>query len=89
MEKENTIKQNQQYSNEANVLPKGNKNEQVKKREVVKPNKPSNTHYGPGRPPKVSMDQKVNSETKIEQKTDKVAIQKRQHAGQQNVGASN
>ncbi|KAM1208756.1 hypothetical protein ACFX2J_014379 [Malus domestica] len=84
VEKENTIKQNQQYSNEANVLPKGNKNEQVKKREVVKPNKPSNTHYGPGRPPKVIMDQKLNSETKIEQKTDKVAIQKRQHAGQQN-----
>lgn len=69
------------------MLPKENKNEQVKKQEVVKPNKLSSTDSGPGRPPKVNMEQKVNNETKIQQKTDKVAIQKRQLTGQQDVSA--
>ncbi|BFG37744.1 hypothetical protein CerSpe_240180 [Prunus speciosa] len=84
VEKQNIVKQKQQPSNETNVLPKENKNEQVKKQEVVKPNKLSNTDSGPGRPPKVNMEQKVNNEMKIQQKTDEVAIQKRQLTGQQN-----
>lgn len=83
VEKQNIVKQKQQPSNEANVLPKESKNEQMKKQEVVKPNKLSSTDSGPGRPPKVNMEQKVNNETKIQQKTDKVAIQKRQLTGQQ------
>lgn len=69
------------------MLAKDNKSHRVKKQEaVLKPNnKPSNTNYGPGRPPKISTEQMVNDETKSKQKSDNVAIQKRPVTGQQDV----
>ncbi|XP_062008975.1 probable mediator of RNA polymerase II transcription subunit 26b [Rosa rugosa] len=87
LEKQNVVKQEQQYvSDQGNVLPKKIKSESVMvKQEVdVKPNRPSNTNSGPRRPPKISMERKgVSSVTNIEQRTDKVSIQKRQLTGQQ------
>ncbi|KAG2683646.1 hypothetical protein I3843_10G042200 [Carya illinoinensis] len=82
---QNNTKRKQQTPNVANVLAKDNKSHQVKKQEVVlKPNKPSTTGYGPGRPPKISTEQMVSDETKSKQKSDKVAIHKRPVTGQQN-----
>ncbi|XP_062166629.1 probable mediator of RNA polymerase II transcription subunit 26b [Alnus glutinosa] len=82
---QNKSKRKQQTPNVANVLAKENKSHQVKKQEVVlKPNKPSsNTDYGPGRPLKPRTEQLVNDETKLHQKSDKVAVQRKPVTGQQ------
>ncbi|XP_059428742.1 probable mediator of RNA polymerase II transcription subunit 26b [Corylus avellana] len=81
---QNKLKQKQQTPNVANVLAKENKSHQVKKQEVVlKPNKPSNPDYGPGRPLKRSTEQFVSNETKSQQKLDKVAVQRKPFTGQQ------
>lgn len=81
---QNKSNRKQQTPNVANVLAKENKSHQVKKQEVVlKPNKPSNTDYGPGRPLKPSREQFVHDETKFQQKSDKVAVQKKPVTGQQ------
>lgn len=83
---QNKSNRKQQTPNVANVLAKENKSHQVKKQEVVlKPNKPSNTDYGPGRPLKPSREQFVHDETKFQQKSDKVAVQKKPVTGQQEV----
>jgi hypothetical protein len=84
---QNKSKRKQQTPNVANVLAKENKSHQVKKQEVVlKPNKPSsNTDYGPGRPLKPRTEQLVNDETKLHQKSDKVAVQRKPVTGQQEV----
>lgn len=75
---QNNTKRKQQISNVANVLAKDNKSNQAKKQEVgLKPNKPSNTGSGPGRPLKPFTEQMVHNETKFQQKSDKVPIQKR------------
>lgn len=80
------MKQKQQTPNEANVLAKDNKNQQLKRHEVImKPSKPSNTNSGPQRPAKQSVEQKVNNESKLQQKTDKVASQRKPLSGQQDV----
>ncbi|XAR48299.1 hypothetical protein NMG60_11031065 [Bertholletia excelsa] len=76
----------------AYVPAKGKKVEEMKKQEPVKekqpaatkPCKPSNTESGPGRPIKVNTDQKVSNATKFQQKSDKVTIQKKPLAVQQN-----
>ncbi|KAL6134912.1 hypothetical protein ACLB2K_067140 [Fragaria x ananassa] len=87
LEKQKFVKQEQQYeSDEGNVLPRKIKSEPVMvKQEVdVKPNRPSNTNSGPGRPPKITMEQKgVSSVMNIEQRTEKSSIQKRPVTGQQ------
>ncbi|KAG6694477.1 hypothetical protein I3843_09G050200 [Carya illinoinensis] len=81
---QNSTKQKLQMPNVGNVLAKDNKSHQAKKQEVfLKPSKPSNTDYGPGRPLKPSAEQMVNNETKYKQKSDKVAIQKRPAGDQQ------
>ncbi|KAL5546720.1 hypothetical protein UlMin_006407 [Ulmus minor] len=83
MENQNIVKRKQHSSNEANVLPKENKVQQVRKQEgVVKPNKPLNTDSGPGRPPKPSSEQKVNNQTKLQQKP--AGIQRRPFSAPQN-----
>lgn len=82
-EKQNVPKWRQQPVHEANVLPKDNK---VKKQEVVsKSNKPLHKDSGPGRPLRLSGEQKVNSESKLQQKTDRVSPQKRQVADPRDV----
>lgn len=86
LEKQNIVKQEQQYvSDQGNVLPKEINNEPKKQEVVVKPNRPSsNTNSGPRRPPKVSMEQKgVNNVSKIDKKTDAVSFRNRQPTGQQ------
>ncbi|KAJ4706694.1 Transcription elongation factor [Melia azedarach] len=77
-ENQNITKRKQQTPNEVNTLPKENKSQQIKRPEAaVKPNKPSNTNSGPGRPLKQNTVQKVNNESKLQHKSDKVSIHKR------------
>ncbi|XP_059668296.1 probable mediator of RNA polymerase II transcription subunit 26b isoform X2 [Cornus florida] len=91
MESQNVPRRKQPLPNESKVPAKDNKGEQVKKQEavmrkqtaIVKPHKHSNTESGPGRPAKPNVVQKVNNETKFQQKSDKVAIQKKPLAAQQ------
>lgn len=89
MENQNITKRKLESPNEVNVLRKENKNQQVKKQEAIrKPNRPINAGSGPGRPPKLSMEQKMNSETKFQQKSEKMTIQKRPSAGLQDVSTN-
>ncbi|KAA8517347.1 hypothetical protein F0562_017647 [Nyssa sinensis] len=91
MENQNVPKRKQQLLNELNVTAKENKGEQMKKQEavvrkqaaVVKPHRPSNTESGPGRPTKLNVEHKVSNETKFQKKSDKVTIQRRPLAAQQ------
>ncbi|KAK3218077.1 hypothetical protein Dsin_012047 [Dipteronia sinensis] len=84
LENQNIPKRKPQTPNDANLLAKDNKNQQMKRQEVVvKPNKPSNTNSGPGRPPKQNMGQKVNNEPKLQQRSEKVTIQKKSFSSQQ------
>lgn len=71
------------------MLPKENKNQQMKKQEAVfKPTRPSNTESGPGRPPKVSNEQKASNDMKFQKKSDKPALQKRPFPVPQDVSSS-
>ncbi|XP_015897974.3 probable mediator of RNA polymerase II transcription subunit 26b [Ziziphus jujuba] len=83
VENQNTTKRNQQSRNEVNILRKENKIQQVKKEAGMKPGKPVNAGSGPGRPPKLSMEQKIKNETKFQQKSDKIAVQRRPAIGAQ------
>lgn len=85
VENQNTTKRNQQSRNEVNILRKENKIQQVKKEAGMKPGKPVNAGSGPGRPPKLSMEQKIKNETKFQQKSDKIAVQRRPAIGAQDV----
>ncbi|XP_022742485.1 probable mediator of RNA polymerase II transcription subunit 26b [Durio zibethinus] len=78
-------KQKQQTSSEANLRTKDDKSQQIKRQEpVAKPNnKPSSTNIGSGRPPKYNMEQKVNNESKLLQKSDKMAVPKKPLSSQQ------
>lgn len=77
-ESQNNMRLKQQTINAANVLIKDNKSHQVRKQElVVRPNMPTNTNSGPGRPLKPSSEQKVNNDAKSRQKSNKASIQKR------------
>ncbi|KAK9290582.1 hypothetical protein L1049_008753 [Liquidambar formosana] len=83
LEHQTVPKRQQQPLDEVNVLSK-DKIHQIKKQEaVVKPNKPPNSESGSVRPPKLSAGQRVNHEMKYQQKSDKVAIQRRPLAGPQ------
>ncbi|KAF8398204.1 hypothetical protein HHK36_017130 [Tetracentron sinense] len=83
MENHNIPKWKQQSLNEANELTKGNKGQEIKKQEVViKRAKTSNTDSGPGRPPKISSEHKINNETKFHQKPNNATLQKRPLATQ-------
>lgn len=78
MENENVEKRKLKSPAEANLLAKEHKNQQQKKQEgVMKTTKPSNTDSGPGRPPRISNEQKVRNEMKSQQKPDRPALQKR------------
>lgn len=78
VENQNIIKRKQQSPNEVNVLREENKIQQVQKQEAgMKPSKPVNAGSGPGRPPKLSMEQKIKNETEFQQKSDKIVIQRR------------
>ncbi|TXG70207.1 hypothetical protein EZV62_005142 [Acer yangbiense] len=84
LENQNIPKRKPQTPNDANLLAKDNKNQQMKRQEaVVKPNKPTNTSSGPGRPPKQNMGQKVSNEPKLQQRSEKVTIQKKSFSSQQ------
>ncbi|XP_028069107.1 probable mediator of RNA polymerase II transcription subunit 26b [Camellia sinensis] len=84
LENHNIPKRKQQVPHESYVTPKDRKGEQMKKQTaVVKPHKPSNTESGSGRPTKVTVERKVNNETKFQQKSDKVSIQKKPLSAQQ------
>ncbi|CBI32806.3 unnamed protein product, partial [Vitis vinifera] len=72
LENQNISKRKQQLPDEANV----------------RPNRPSNTDSGPGRPPKPGVGQKVNNETKFLQKSDKPAIHRKPVVGQQDKSKS-
>ncbi|KAJ0041910.1 hypothetical protein Pint_18496 [Pistacia integerrima] len=83
-EQQSIVKRKQQTTDEVNLRAKDNKSQQVKRQEsLAKPNKPPNTNSGPGRPPKQSMGQRINNESKLQQKTDKAAIHKRPQNSQQ------
>ncbi|KAH9675289.1 putative mediator of RNA polymerase II transcription subunit 26b [Citrus sinensis] len=89
VENQNIAKRKQQTPNEPNVLAKDNNSLQMKRQEaVVRPNKPSNkpssTNSGPGRPLKQNMGQKVDNESKLQQKSDKAAINKKPLNSQHN-----
>lgn len=89
-ENRNITKLKQQASNEVDLVVKENKNQQVNKQEaVVKPSKPSNAIYGPGRPPRQNNEQKVKHEARIQQKFDNSSIQRRPPCGLQNVSKWN
>lgn len=82
-EKQNVPKWRQQPVQEANVLPKDKK---INKQEVVsKSNKPLLKDSVPGRPLRLSGEQKVNSESKLQQKADRVSTQKKQVADPRDV----
>ncbi|KAF5737624.1 hypothetical protein HS088_TW13G00511 [Tripterygium wilfordii] len=81
---QNIMKRKQQTPNEGNGLTKENKSHLIKRQEaVVKANKPSNVASGPGRPQKVSTEQKAVSESKLMQRSDKVTIQKKPPSAKQ------
>ncbi|XP_031287812.1 probable mediator of RNA polymerase II transcription subunit 26b [Pistacia vera] len=84
VEQQSIVKRKQQTTDEVNLRARDNKSQQVKRQEsLAKPNKPPNTNSGPGRPPKQSMGQRINNESKLQQKTDKAAIHKRPQNSQQ------
>ncbi|KAL7194685.1 hypothetical protein ACSBR1_035007 [Camellia fascicularis] len=84
LENQNVPKRKQQVPHESYVTAKDRKGEEMKKQTaVVKPHKPSNTESGSGRPTKVTLERKVNNETKFQQKSDKVTIQKKPLSAQQ------
>ncbi|GAB4851779.1 hypothetical protein Ancab_031179 [Ancistrocladus abbreviatus] len=71
-------KRKEQPHKEGNVLHKDNKGQPMRKQEAVpKPMKASNTESGPGRPVKTNGMQKVGSEAKFIQKSDKATMLKR------------
>ncbi|KAF8395738.1 hypothetical protein HHK36_019689 [Tetracentron sinense] len=76
-------KQQQQLPHKANEVIKDKKDQQEKQVAVIKQTKPSNTESGPGKPPKPNSVQKFSNETKFQQKSGNVAVQKRQLAVQQ------
>ncbi|XP_022746728.1 probable mediator of RNA polymerase II transcription subunit 26b [Durio zibethinus] len=83
-ENQNFSKLKQQTSEKANLLPKDDKSQQMKRQEpVAKPNKPLSTNIGSGRLPKHNMDLKVNNEPKLLQKSDKMAFTKKPLSSQQ------
>lgn len=89
MENENVEKRKPKSPAEANLLAKEHKNQQQKKQEgVVKTTKPSNTDSGPGRPPRISNEQKVRNEMKSQQKPDRPALQKRPLSVPQDVSTN-
>lgn len=101
LENQNVPKRKQQIHAEAVTPPKDQKGEQLKKQEpvlkkqeavvkkqaaVAKPNKPLSGGSGPGRPTKPGVGQ---YQTKPQQNSDKVTIQKRELHSQQNVSIIN
>ncbi|KAI7999045.1 putative mediator of RNA polymerase II transcription subunit 26b [Camellia lanceoleosa] len=84
LENQNVPKRKQQVPHESHVTAKDRKGEEMKKQTaVVKPHKPSNTESGSGKPTKVTVERKVNNETKFQKKSDKVTIQKKPLSAQQ------
>ncbi|KAE8681904.1 Transcription elongation factor family protein, putative isoform 2 [Hibiscus syriacus] len=77
----------QQTSSEANLLPKDDTRQQMKRQEpVAKPNnKPSRTNVVSGRPPKHNIEQKAYNEPKSEQKPNKMVVPKRPLCDQEDV----
>ncbi|KAJ9180957.1 hypothetical protein P3X46_009138 [Hevea brasiliensis] len=85
MENQNITKRKQQTPNEAIVVAKDNMSQQMRRQEaVLKTNRPSNADSCPGRPPKQSVEQKANNDSKIMQKTEKAISQRKPPSGQQN-----
>jgi hypothetical protein len=85
-ENQNISKQKQQTPKGANMPSKDNESQQMRKQEdVVKASKPSNANSGPGRPLKQNVEQKMNQETVLIRKTDKVTSQRKPPTGQQDV----
>eukprot|EP00258_Populus_trichocarpa_P012891 XP_002323230.2 probable mediator of RNA polymerase II transcription subunit 26b [Populus trichocarpa] len=83
-ENQNISKQKQQTPKGANMPSKDNESQQMRKQEdVVKASKPSNANSGPGRPLKQNVEQKMNQETVLIRKTDKVTSQRKPPTGQQ------
>lgn len=71
------------------MLTKEHKVQQQKKQEgVMKTTRPTNTDFGPGRPPRISNEQKLSSATKSQQKPDRPALQRRPLSVPQDVSRS-
>lgn len=90
LEKQNIAKRKEQPLNVANTPPKDNKVQQTKRQETVlkpKPNKPLNTESGPGRPPRVNVENRISNETKYKQKP-KVSLQERPLTTQEKLKCS-
>ncbi|PON67593.1 hypothetical protein PanWU01x14_102300 [Parasponia andersonii] len=84
VENQNVAKRKQK-SPEVNVLPRESKNQQMRKQDaVIKPTRPSNTEFGPGRPPKIGNEQKASNDMKFEKKSDKPSLQKQPLSAPQN-----
>ncbi|KAF4402578.1 probable mediator of RNA polymerase II transcription subunit 26b [Cannabis sativa] len=78
MENKNVPKRKQKFPSELNVLRVENKNQQMKKQEMVtKPTRPLNTESGPGRPPNICNEHKDSNDLKFQKRTDKPTLQKR------------
>ncbi|GMI65676.1 hypothetical protein like AT5G05140 [Hibiscus trionum] len=84
-ENRNSLKQKLQTSNEANLVTKDDKRQQMKRQEpVAKPNsRPSSTNVVSGRPPKHNTEQKAYNESKLVQKPDKMDVPEKPLRGQQ------
>ncbi|GKV45174.1 hypothetical protein SLEP1_g52285 [Rubroshorea leprosula] len=79
------MKQKQQTPKDANMVAKDNTVQQTKRQEtVVKPNnRPLNTDLGSARPPRQSAEQKANNELKLQQKSEKMVLEKKPLSSQQ------
>jgi hypothetical protein len=85
-ENQNVMKRKQQSPHEVNnAITKENKSQQWRRQDggdAVKPNKPLNSESGPGRPPRVAVEQKAN-ESKLQQKPDRGFNQRKLPTGQE------
>lgn len=84
-ERPKVVEPKRQTPREANLVPKDNRSQQMKRQEApVKPNnnKPLTTNAAPRRPPRQSIEQKVDTELKFQQKPNKVSPQKKPLNGQ-------
>ncbi|GLT27998.1 hypothetical protein SLA2020_029590 [Shorea laevis] len=82
---QNVMKRKQQTPKESNMVAKENRIQETKKQEPIlkSNNKPLNADLRPGKPPRQSAEQRTIKESKLQQKSDKMAVQKKPLSGQQ------
>uniref|UniRef100_A0A2P2KTT6 Putative mediator of RNA polymerase II transcription subunit 26b n=1 Tax=Rhizophora mucronata TaxID=61149 RepID=A0A2P2KTT6_RHIMU len=85
-ENHNVTKQKPPTTNRSNVLAKDNKSQLVKRQEAaMKPGKPFNADSGPGRPQKQNFEQYASNVSKLQQKLEKAARQRKPSIGDQDT----